>query len=61
MYVFFYRLLHMKYVELQGKNFGILHDTTGPTYKKLHEITHLQWFNDVMMGQGRFLLVVGTK
>ncbi len=46
----------MKYVELQDKNFGILHDTIGPTYKKLKEITHLQRFNDVMMGQGRFIL-----
>ena len=34
MYVFTFRLLHMKYVELQDKNFGILHDTIGPTYKK---------------------------
>ncbi len=47
----------MKYVELQDKNFGILHDTIGPTYKKLKEITHLHWFNDNMMGQGRFILV----
>ncbi len=56
MYVFTYRLLHMKYVELQDKNFGILHDTIGPTYKKLKGITHLQRFNNVMMGQGRFIL-----
>jgi hypothetical protein len=57
MCVFTYRLLHMKYAGIQDKNFGILHDTIGPTYKKLQEFTHLQQFNDVMMGQGRFILV----
>jgi hypothetical protein len=25
----------MKYVELQDKNFGILHGTIGPTYKSI--------------------------
>ncbi len=51
----------MKYAGIQDKNFGILHDTVGPTYKKLQEFTHLQWFNDVMMGQGRFILVLLQK
>jgi hypothetical protein len=35
----------------------MLHNTIGPTYKMLPELTHLQWFNDVMMGQGHFILV----